>query len=83
MQELEKARKEGLKVCINVKTKQEKDSSKAIKTKRYIAQVLTVLNELEREETAKEKIENRNPKIETNPKPKEETKEKTEKNSKS
>ncbi|MBI5421856.1 50S ribosomal protein L29 [Candidatus Peregrinibacteria bacterium] len=46
LQELEKARKEMLKVRISLKTKHEKDTSKAGKTKRYIAQILTMLKGL-------------------------------------
>lgn len=53
LQELEKARKESLKVRINIKTKQEKDGSKSKKTKRYIAKILTVLKEVEAEEGKK------------------------------
>ena len=41
--ELAKARKETLKVRINLKTKHDKDLSKAKKAKRYVAQILTVL----------------------------------------
>jgi len=36
-----------------VKTKQAKDSSKAIKMKRYIAQILTVIKEVENEDKKK------------------------------
>ena len=46
LQELESSRKEMLKIRVNIKTKQEKDSAKSRKTKRYIAQILTVLKEL-------------------------------------
>ena len=52
LQELETTRKDMLKIRINVKTKHEKDTSKAQKTKRYIAQILTVLKE------AKEEVKN-------------------------
>lgn len=55
VQELEKARKEALKIQINVKTKQEKDGSKAKKTKRYVAQILTLMKEIEAEEAKKPK----------------------------
>lgn len=59
LHELSKAYKDMLKVRINVKTKQEKDSSKAKKTKHYIAQILTILKEIEKEEQKKsqEKVE--------------------------
>lgn len=53
LQELEKARKEMLKVRVNVKTKHVKDTAKVKKSKRYIAQVLTVLKEVEKEEAKK------------------------------
>ncbi len=53
LQELDKSRKESLKVRINVKTKHEKDQSKAKKTKRYIARILTALKEVEAEEVKK------------------------------
>ena len=49
LQELETVRKDMLKVRINVKTKHEKDTSKAQKTKRYIAQILTILKEAKEE----------------------------------
>lgn len=55
LQELERARKEALKVRINVKTKHDKDGSKAGKTKHYVAQILTVLKEAESEEAEKAK----------------------------
>lgn len=44
LQELEKARKEMVKVRISLKTKHEKDTSMAGKTKQYIARILTLLN---------------------------------------
>lgn len=53
LHELSKARKEMLKVRINVKTKHEKGSDKAKKTKRYIAQILTILKEVKKEEQEK------------------------------
>jgi ribosomal protein L29 len=46
--ELQKARKEMLKIRINLKTKHEKDTSKARKEKRLIAQILTLLKEPEK-----------------------------------
>jgi|GEM_PF-1890329 len=52
LQELEKARKEMLKVRVNVKTKHAKDTAKVEKSKRYIAQVLTVLKEVGKEEVS-------------------------------
>lgn len=51
--ELAKARKERLKVRISLKTKHDKDTSKAKKAKVYIAQLLTALNEAEKEGVAK------------------------------
>jgi len=45
--ELAKARKETLKVRINLKTKHDKDLSKAKKAKRFVAQILTMLKEIE------------------------------------
>ncbi len=47
--ELQKARKEMLKIRINLKTKHEKDTSKARKEKRMIAQILTLLKEFDKE----------------------------------
>ena len=46
MLELQKARKEMLKIRINLRTKHEKNTSKAQKTKHYLAQIFTVLNEI-------------------------------------
>ena len=54
LHELSKAHKEMLKVRINVKTKHDKDSSKSKKSKYYIAQILTVLKEIEKEEESKQ-----------------------------
>ena len=51
LQELDKARKEMLKVRVNIKTKHEKETAKAKKTKRYIAQVLTVIREAGQKES--------------------------------
>jgi ribosomal protein L29 len=51
--ELQKARKEALKVRISLKTKHEKDTSKASKTKRHVARVLLALQELNVEESKK------------------------------
>jgi len=48
--ELQKARKETLKVRISLKTKHEKDTSKAGKARRYIARILMAIKELDREE---------------------------------
>ena len=53
LQELSKRQGELLKIRISVKTKHEKDSSKVVKMKRYVAQLKTSLNELSREEEAK------------------------------
>ncbi len=50
--ELEKFRKEMVKIRISLKTKHEKDTSKAGKTKRYIAQVLTFMNGLGKEKAS-------------------------------
>ena len=55
LHELFKARKEALKIRINIKTKHDKDGSKMEKTKHYVAQILTVLKEIEREESKKVK----------------------------
>lgn len=49
LQELDKARKELLKVRISVKTRHEKDTSKVKESKRYIAQLLTALVEAKKE----------------------------------
>lgn len=49
-QELEKTRKELLKARVSVKTKHEKNTSKVQKIKRYVAQVITILKEAEKEE---------------------------------
>lgn len=48
--ELEKSRKDLVKIRIHVKTKHEKDSTKVTKAKRYVAQILSVLKSLEKEE---------------------------------
>ncbi len=53
LQELDKTRKDFLKIRINVKTKHEKDQSKVGKIKRYVAQILTALKEVEAEEAKK------------------------------
>jgi len=55
--ELAKARKETLKVRINLKTKHDKDISKAKKVKHYVAQILTMLKELETSDTKNPKSE--------------------------
>jgi ribosomal protein L29 len=51
--ELLKARKEMLKIRISLKTKHEKDTSKARKQKRLIAQILTLLKDAGTEPVAK------------------------------
>lgn len=43
--ELNKAKKEALKIRINLKTKHDKDTSKAFKNKQYVARILTFLKE--------------------------------------
>ncbi len=53
MQELERSRKENLKIHIHVKTKHEKDSSKALKAKHYVAQIMTVMKEVKNDEKSK------------------------------
>ena len=53
LEELKNARKEMLKVRMGVKTKSLKDSSSATKQKKYVAQVKTILKELEMEEMVK------------------------------
>lgn len=55
LQELDKMRKEMVKVRLTLRTKHDKDLSKAKKTKRYIAQLLTILKEAEAEEVLKSK----------------------------
>ncbi len=59
LQELEKARKGAQKTRINIKTKQEKNGSKAKKTKHYVAKILTVLKEVEAEEAKKKVADNK------------------------
>jgi ribosomal protein L29 len=59
--ELAKTRKEALKIRINVKTKHEKDTSKAKKTKYYVARILTALREIEDEERAKKDVSQAKP----------------------
>jgi ribosomal protein L29 len=56
LQELDAARKNMLKVRINVKTKQEKNTAKAKQAKHYVAQILTVLKEIEEEEKIKSQV---------------------------
>lgn len=51
--ELQKARKEMVRIRISLKTKHEKDTSKARKEKRMIAQILTVLKEFDKEPSPK------------------------------
>jgi ribosomal protein L29 len=53
IQELQNARSEIVKVRMNVKTKSIKDSSLANKQKKYIAQIETILKELDMEELVK------------------------------
>jgi ribosomal protein L29 len=68
--ELAKSRKENMKIRISLKTKHEKDSSKSIKIKRYIAQILTILKQIYTEEKDKDKGEELTvaPKSEAKPK---------------
>ena len=47
--ELAKVRKEMLKIRINLRTKQEKNTSKAKVTKHYIAKILTILKDIKDE----------------------------------
>ena len=54
LQELGRARKDLLKIRINVKTKHDKNSSKVKKSRRYVSQISTMLKELKREEQSKE-----------------------------
>lgn len=54
LQELSKIQGELLKIRISVKTKHEKDSSKVGKVKRYVAQLKTMLNEIDKEEAKKD-----------------------------
>ena len=56
LQELEKMRKEMVKVRLTVKTKHDKDIGKVKKTKHYIAQILTILKEVEGEEVKKSNV---------------------------
>jgi len=53
LKELENARGEMVRVRIGVKTKHLKDSSFVSKHKKYIAQILTVLKEMDLEEMVK------------------------------
>ena len=53
MQELASARKDALKVKISLKTKHEKDTSKAKKAKFYVARILTVLKDFGSEDLTK------------------------------
>jgi ribosomal protein L29 len=52
-EELSKTRKELLKVRISVRTRHEKGTDKVQKTKRYIAQILTILKEAMRDDARK------------------------------
>ncbi len=45
LQELEAARKNMLKIRVNVKTKHEKNTVKSMQAKRYVAKILTVMKE--------------------------------------
>ena len=54
--ELAKARKENLKIRVSLKTKHEKDSSKAEKLKHYVAQILTILTEIKDEKEIPQNI---------------------------
>ncbi len=49
LSELQKGRETLLKVRISLKTKHEKDTSKSRKAKAYVAQILTMLKEAEKE----------------------------------
>lgn len=51
--ELTKSRADLMKTRISVRTKHEKNTSKKGKERRYVAQILTALNELEAEEAKK------------------------------
>ena len=53
LQELESARKAWLKIRVSVKTKHEKNLSKKGVSKRYIAQILTIIKEIDTEEAGK------------------------------
>ncbi len=53
LQELESARNVSLKIRLSVKTKHEKNSSKKPASKRYIAQILTIMKEIAAEEAKK------------------------------
>ncbi len=53
LQELTKMRKEMVKVRLTIRTKHDKNLSKAKKTKRYIAQLLTMIKEAGSEEATK------------------------------
>jgi ribosomal protein L29 len=70
--ELAKSRKENMKIRINLRTKHEKDSSKSGKMKHYIAQILTVLKDIEAEDKGKEKAHTAKskpePKVKADPK---------------
>ncbi|MBN2095804.1 50S ribosomal protein L29 [Candidatus Peregrinibacteria bacterium] len=72
LQELIAARNNALKVRVNSKTKHEKDIAKVQKAKRYVAQILTVLREVDGEEKSKSKKEA--PKAEKKPAHKSEAK---------
>ena len=51
--ELQKAKEELLKIKIGIRTKHTKDSSLKGKQKRYVAQIQTILKEIELEEAVK------------------------------
>ncbi len=53
LQELEAARKNMLKIRVNVKTKHEKNTVKSMQAKRYVAKILTVMKETGEEEKSK------------------------------
>ena len=51
--ELSKARKENMKIRISLRTRHEKDSSKSGKMRNYVAQILTILKQIDSEEKVK------------------------------
>lgn len=57
LEELKSKRAEMLKIRITCKTKSLKDSSKVSKFKKYIAQIKTIIKELESEELIKKETE--------------------------
>lgn len=57
LEELKNMRSEMLKIRITCKTKSLKDSSKSNKQRRYIAQIKTIIKELDLEESVKKAVE--------------------------